>query len=518
MAEVFTQADVKQIEQEGLDVQEIKRQLALFKRGAPYPKLKRPCRIGDGIRQLSPGELTDLVRVFEEESAKGRVMKFVPASGAASRMFKNLMGIYYSTTRFDDLNTIIGQGSDPEIQKFFNKLDRFPFFEELKKKLAAQGVDISKTLKEGNFFLILEYLLTEKGLNYSRKSKALLPFHRYPTWIRTSLEEHLVEGLHYVSDRKGHCRIHFTVSAEHQNEIHAFVEGKKEVYEKGGTFLDIQLSVQKSSTKTLAVDLEDRPLRDESGRLNFQPGGHGALLENLNNLKGDIVFIKNIDNVTTDSRRGETYLYKKALGGLLIRLQNEIFGILREFEEKKLTNDRWNEISSFASKELNIFLPRDFKDISPAGKKDFLFHSLDRPLRVCGMVKNRGEVGGGPHWVEQEDDSITCQIVETAQVDLSDPLQEAISGSSTHFNPVDLVCGVRDYAGRPFDLNKFSDPNLVFISKKHHQGRPLKALERPGLWNGGMAFWNTVFVEVPSSTFTPVKTVNDLLRDEHQGA
>ncbi len=379
-------------------------------------------------------------------------------------------------------------------------------------------MDIESLLSRGQYKNILEYILTAKGLDYADLPKGLIKFHRYPDHSRTPFEEHLVEAAAYVKDRNGVARIHFTISPEHEGAIKNHIERVRDRYEKSGVKYEITFSYQKPSTDTVAVDLENRPFRDAEGKLVFRPGGHGALLENLYELEGDIIFIKNIDNVVPDRLKGETYLYKRVLGGLLVELQKQIFQYLDRISKGDLNEPLIEEIIGFASDRLYIVLPKRIGQGTKEEKADFLFSRLNRPLRVCGIVKNQGEPGGGPFWVEHADGTSSMQIVESSQVNMKSAGQKEIWESSTHFNPVDLVCGVRDYLGKAFNLMNFTDPETGFISTKSYEGRELKALELPGLWNGGMANWNTVFVEVPIITFNPVKTVFDLLRKEHQPA
>jgi hypothetical protein len=363
---------------------------------------------------------------------------------------------------------------------------------------------------------ILDYALTSKGLDLARTPKGLIKFHAYPETSRTAFEEQLVEATGYTTDNNKLARVHFTVSPEHEASIKEHLRRIRDYYEKSGVKFEITFSAQKPSTDTIGAELDNRPFRGKDGRLVFRPGGHGALLENLNALRGDLVFIKNIDNVVPDRLKQETYIYKKALGGYLIGLQKEIFGYIEKFLTGDPEDRYIKETFDFIREKLNIISPEGVEQGSKEDKIDFLASRLNRPLRVCGMVKNEGEPGGGPFWVEHTDKSRSVQIVESSQVDMGSAEKRRIWESSTHFNPVDLVCGVRDHMGKPFDLTKFVDPSTGFISIKSKEGRELKALELPGLWNGSMAYWNTVFVEVPINTFNPVKTVLDLLRKEHQ--
>ena len=523
MAEfTLSKADEEQIKAKGMELEKIISQTETIMRGIPYLRLQRPCIIGDGITLIQKGDLERLSRMYSEASLAGRVMKFVPASGAASRMFKLLLSF---NNRLDPIDKEVmsasaarGDSDSKEFLQFINGIEKFAFYDHLKAVMAKDGLDTEDLVSKGQFKDILEYILTSKGLDYANLPKGMIMFHRYPDHSRTPFEEHLVEAAGYVQDRHGVCRIHFTVSNENEETIKTHIEKIRNRYETSGLRMEITFSVQKPSTDTLAVDVENRPFRDTDGRLLFRPGGHGALLENLNDLKGDMVFIKNIDNVVPDRLKHETYVYKKAFGGYLIELQRDIFGYLKRLAEDNVDEQVVNEAFEYVRHKLSIMPPDRISRASMAEKTDFLFSRLNRPLRICGMVRNEGEPGGGPFWVENGHGTLSLQIVESSQVDMNSVQQRAIWESSTHFNPVDLLCGVRDYLGRPFDLLQFADANTGFVSIKSKEGRELKALELPGLWNGAMAFWNTVFIEVPLITFNPVKTIIDLLRAEHKSA
>ncbi|MFQ5539769.1 MAG: DUF4301 family protein, partial [Candidatus Binatia bacterium] len=452
-----------------------------------------------------------------QASLSGRTSKFVPASGAASRMFQALVSLM-------DRPELTQKSAEAEkvspeheaLNQFMTGIKKFAFYDDLKSVLRENGLDIASLIVKGQHTKILEYLLTGRGLNYASLPKGLIKFHRYPDRCRTPIEEHLVEAAATIQDKNGFARVHFTVSPSHQEAVEAHVDEVRRCYEKAHVNYEIKISTQKPSTDTLAVDLENRPFRDRNGKLVFRPAGHGALLENLNDLRGDIVFIKNIDNVVPDRLKEETYIFKEALGGLLVDLQNKMFGYLKDLSTAGVSERTLGEAFEFARFRLSIVLPDGICRGSIEEKAKFLFAKLNRPLRVCGVVRALGEPGGGPFWVGQGDEATSAQIVESSQVDLESAEQRAVWASSTHFNPVDLVCGVRDYLGAPFDLMSFTDPSAGFISIKSMDSRELKALELPGLWNGGMAHWNTVFVEVPDITFNPVKTVFDLLREEHR--
>lgn len=515
---IFNEGDLKQIRHLGLTPDKVLAQIEAFKKGFPVLTLDRPCTLEDGIEVLSKQDMERCVAACEKACLSGKGMKFVPASGAASRMFKLFLAYNRGTEeiREKDAAARAEQGDDDsrKLLQFMQGIKNFAFYEDLKAAMARDGLDAEARIAAGEFKAILDYLLTPKGLDLADLPKGLIPFHRYGgRRPRTPFEEHLVEAAEYVRDRSGLARVHFTVSAEHEAPVRKHVERVKPLYEGPNLSLDVEFSIQDPSTDTIAVDMENRPFRDDRGRLVFRPGGHGALIENLNRLDGEIVFIKNIDNVLPDSRKKDTVWYNKALGGLLVRLQEQVFSHLRKLLGDE-GDDRVLELAAaFAREHFGVTI----SDEMPRRKKiEDLVSALNRPLRVCGMVKNEGEPGGGPFWVRKEDGALSRQIVESSQVDMASAVQRKIWESSTHFNPVDLVCSLRDHEGKLFDLKKFIDPDTAFIARKSMGGRDLKSLELPGLWNGAMAGWNTIFVEVPLSTFSPVKTLLDLLRKEHQ--
>ena len=505
--ELLSPSEIERIRAKGLTEETFLRQVELCRRGVAPVVLDRPAVIGDGISRIDAGEQPRLVAIHDAAARAGRCLKFVPASGAATRMFREWHGI-------------LGRGGfehGEQLAAFAAKLPRFAFYDDLRGVLPGGGSDLTERAAEDKGRQILDCILNPAGLRYASLPKALLKFHRYADGSRTALEEHLVEAALYARDGQGLCRIHFTVSAEHLNAVRETLDQVKGRYEERfGARFEAGLSVQDESTDTIAVDLDGRPFRDRRGELLFRPGGHGALLFNLNRLDGDLVFIKNIDNVVPDRLKGPTVLYKKILGGYLIRLQDELFGHLRALSAPGEGDGAVARAARFAVERLNCSLPAGFGTGSPEERRRMLLERLDRPLRVCGMVKNEGEPGGGPFWVAGPAGGPSPQIVEQAQVDRQSAGQAAIWASATHFNPVDLVCGIRDFRGRPFDLERFVDERQAFLSVKSHDGHDIKALERPGLWNGAMAFWHTVFVEVPIETFNPVKTVEDLLRPGHQ--
>jgi hypothetical protein len=521
---VFSQGALGQMKSHGLSAEKVLRQIDRFKKPPKYMELKSPCTIGDGIIALDPKQRQVYLNAYESEgkiSSGRRLLKFVPASGAASRMFKSLHR-FMGTGEIISRQSLVGRADQGEkdareLLLFMDGMRKLAFFDDLKTTLHDRGFDMEKLLETWDYRRIIHFLLSKDGLNYAHLPKGLLKFHLYKEGNRTAFEEHLVEAVFYVADQKGRCAIHFTVSPDHLERFHTLLERVRSFFaNKYDASFQVHFSVQKESTDTVAVDLDNRPFLQNDGSILFRPGGHGALIENLNDLKGDIIFIKNIDNVAPDRLKGVTSQWKKTLCGYLLTLQKRIFGYLEKLASGQKDDAFLNGVSAFIKDQLVLSPPSDREGLSRENRRRLLLEQLNRPVRVCGMVKNQGEPGGGPFWVVEGDGRLSRQIVEKAQVDPDNREQRGIFASSTHFNPVDLVCGVRDWQGNPFDLTQFVDDDAVFISQKSKNGKDLKALELPGLWNGAMAYWITLFVEVPASTFTPVKTVNDLLRKEHQ--
>ena len=505
---MLTVEDKNYLAAKGITEEQITRQLDCFKKGFPYLKLAAAASVDNGILSPDGDALKLYLRVWDTYiQSERKVVKFVPASGAASRMFKNLFG--FLEAEYNEPQT------DFE-KEFFAKIQKFAFYEDL--NAACQktaGKDIPTLLADGQYKPVVAALLGEAGLNYGQLPKGLLKFHRYDQGARTPVEEHLVEGALYATNRSGLVNVHFTVSPEHRALFEKLVEEKANLFAKRyGVHYEVSFSEQKSSTDTIAADENNEPFRVD-GKLFFRPGGHGALIENLNDLDADIVFIKNIDNVVPDKFKADTITYKKLLAGVLVTLQQKVFGYLQLLESGKYTHEQVIDILQFLQRELFCKLP-DTKLLEDTELVVYLKKKLNRPMRVCGMVKNVGEPGGGPFLAYNSDGTISLQILESSQIDMNDPEKKAMFEKGTHFNPVDLVCAVRNFKGEKFDLTKYVDPATGFISSKSKSGRNLKALELPGLWNGAMSDWNTVFVEVPLTNFNPVKTVNDLLREQHQ--
>jgi len=512
---MFTKNDLEQIISRGSNLQEIEKQISHFRKGFPFLKVLRPATVGDGIIRLDDTRVSLAVKQFTQKVGEGlQPAKFVPASGAASRMFQLLFSFAEEAGNSNQkAAALLPEDRFKSVRTFFDQLSKFAFY---KKLIAA----LDEKLSENNqlrYCEIIDYVLSDKGLNYGFLPKGLLDFHSYLEGPRTPVEEHMIEGALYGSDSQGNVKLHFTVSPEHLSLFtEKIAQAAPQLEIKFGVSYDISFSEQKPFTDTIAVDPENNPFRLSDGRLFFRPAGHGALLDNLNEIDADILFVKNIDNVVPDRLKEETVRYKMALALLLSEYQERIFGYLNLLESKTVSDQQLAEIIEFTEKDLCIEPIDKHYNADKSTLIHYLYRKLNRPIRICGMVKNEGEPGGGPFWAQNDDGTVSLQVVESSQIDHNDPGQKAISNQATHFNPVDLVCGVRNYQGEKFDLLKYRDPETGFISSKSKDGKTLKAQELPGLWNGAMADWITLFVEVPIITFNPVKTVNDLLRGEHQ--
>lgn len=506
---MLTQEDKELLLKKGISEAQIAEQLACFEKGFPYLELSAAASVENGGILVADADLQEKYLKAWDAYKDGdkKIVKFVPASGAASRMFKNLfefLGADYSepTTDFE--------------KKFFSRVHDFAFYDELNEAcIKNTGKDIDTLIAEKNYKAVVANLLESAGLNYGALPKGLLKFHRYEDGVRTPLEEHLVEGALYAAGKAGQVNVHFTVSTEHRALFQQLVDEKVAAYSsRFGVQYQVSFFEQKPSTDTVAADMENKPFRD-NGKLLFRPGGHGALIENLNDLDADIVFIKNIDNVVPDRLKADTVTYKKLLAGALVTLQKKAFEYLELLDSGHYSHEQLETIIRFVQQDLRC-RRADIKNLEDADLVIYLRKKLNRPMRVCGMVKNVGEPGGGPFLAYNPDGTVSLQILESSQIDMKDPEKKAMFEKGTHFNPVDLVCAVRDYKGNKFNLLNFVDKATGFISYKSKNGKDLKALELPGLWNGSMSDWSTVFVEVPLSTFNPVKTVNDLLREQHQ--
>lgn len=508
---MFSEKDKDQIKARGSSIETIKLQIANFENGFPFLQIEAAASLGNGIIQLSKAELAKRIDLYDSKISKNtKPIKFIPASGAASRMFKAL---FEALEAFDNGNSEkIVHAKNKAAKAFSEKFENFAFATQLQKTIQNEGEEINDKNK-------IDFLLNSKGLNYGSLPKGLLKFHSYKNGARTPFEEHLVEGAKYAKDSNGNANLHFTVSTEHQPQFEKLFGEIKESYENE---LDVTFSVsfsqQKPSTDIIAVDLKNKAFRENDGSLLFRPGGHGALIENLNDLDADIIFIKNIDNVVPDRLKQPTIDFKKALAGVLLKHQEKLFFYQKELNEKHpvaLDSAFLAETANFLENTLNTKPAVNQYYTEKEELVHYLREKLNRPLRVCGMVKNEGEPGGGPFWARNSDGTVSLQVVESSQIDTESVQQQNIAKNATYFNPVDLVCAVKNYKGEKFNLNEFTDPATGFISKKSKDGKELKAQELPGLWNGAMSNWNTLFVEVPIETFNPVKTVNDLLREQH---
>ena len=505
---MLSERDLKQIADKGISEKQIENQLNEFKTGFPFLRLEAAASVEHGIVATTEESRAKFEKSWEQYKAAGKkVVKFVPASGAASRMFKDMFA--FVDAEYDKPTT------DFE-KKYFDNIEKFAFYGELNDVcLKNEGKDIPTLLAEGNYKAVAAEMLKAEGLNYGQLPKGMLLFHKYAEGPRTPMEEHLVEAALYAASN-GEANIHFTVSHEHMPFFQKKVADKADFYaKKYGVKYDISFSEQKPSTDTIAANPDNTPFRNADGSLLFRPGGHGALIENLNEIDADVIFIKNIDNVVPDRLKGETVTYKQVIAGVLVTLQQKAFEYLRLLDAGTYNHEKLEEIIRFVQQDL-CCRKADIKNLEDADLVIYLREKLNRPMRVCGVVKNVGEPGGGPFLTYNQDGTVSLQILESSQIDKNNAEYMEMFTKGTHFNPVDLVCAVKDYKGLPFNLPDFVDRTTGFISSKSKNGKELKALELPGLWNGAMSNWNTVFVEVPLATFNPVKTVNDLLREQHQ--
>ena len=508
----FTEKDILQIEEKGLTTKEVEEQIAIFKRGNLKVNITEAATVGQGISRIGPTEKHELIQFYDSEKDKHSILKFVPASGAATRMFKSL---HKFADEFDpendNLRSYLDENADADLQKFFNHFDKLPFYTQALKKAKKNHPDYEDLSHDHQHKILVETILESDGLYLSNLPKGLVPFHKYGTHTATAFEEHLLEAAKYI-EVDDVAKLHFTVAEGDKEKFQGeWKEIQERVKEKTGVKFEIEYSYQDPKTDTIAVDNNFEPFRTRDSDLFFRPGGHGALIENMNQLDEEVVFVKNIDNVVTESNVRHVVDHKKMLGGKLFKIQEKVFEYLKVLEAGEASGEKLKEIQKFLSEDLFI-KSASSQEASAA----YLQEKLHRPLRVCGMVKNEGEPGGGPFLVKDKNGEISLQIIEGAQIDDDNPEQAKTAREATHFNPVDIVCGLKDHNKKSYDLHDYVDEDMSFIADKTKDGRPLKALERPGLWNGGMAKWNTIFVEVPVETFNPVKTVSDLLKESHQ--
>lgn len=500
--------DYETLKRKGISEEKLNEEIVMLREGFPYLRIEGPAVIGNGICAVNEEMRANAIDMWNKYlDSKATVLKMVPASGAASRMFKDL---------FSFLNGKSDKPDNDFIKKFFAEIEKFAFFPLLNETcMRLYGKSIATLVEEKRYKDVVKALLDKEGLSYGNLPKALLKFHKVEGTSRVALEEHLAEGAQYAAGKDGKVNVHFTVSEDHIPLVEEKLEEVKKVLEhKYGVEYDITLSVQKPSTDTVAATLKGEPYR-ENGELFFRPGGHGALIENLNDLDADIIFVKNIDNVVPDSRRRSTIDNKKIIGGILVGVKQKINDYCEKLSKGTPTAEELDEMLNFLHKVLCI-THDGTENMTPEDKAAYIFEKLNRPTRVCGMVKNEGEPGGGPFLAYNPDGTLSPQILESTQIDPKDKAAQKMLKESTHFNPVDLVCSIKDFKGEKFNLPDYVDKATGFISRKSREGVEILALELPGLWNGAMSDWNTVLVEVPADTFNPVKTVNDLLRDAHQ--
>ncbi|NJW52987.1 DUF4301 family protein [Salinimicrobium oceani] len=512
----FSEKDISQIQKKGITPEKVQEQIEIFKRGNIAVNIREAATVKNGILAVSEEESTALKKHYESSKEELEILKFVPASGAATRMFK---AFYNLLEEFDakneSLETYIEKKNDSSLELFFSRIKDLPFYNEVL-KVIKRAEDHYETLPEDQQqYLFVKYMLQQDGLDLGDQPKGLVPFHRYEDHLATAVEEHLIEAIDYASSRKK-VRVHFTVSEEHREKFEKEVKKVRPKLEKEtGYQFEVTYSYQDPRTDTVAVSKDNEPFRDENGEIFFRPGGHGALIKNLNDQKADLIFIKNIDNVVTPKHRPLLAQYKKMLAGKLLQLQEKSFEYLKDLESG-VREEQLQEMVHFLQQELNAGLNINFQELQKGEKIEALKKHLNRPIRVCGMVKNEGEPGGGPFWVTNKNGEISLQIVESSQIDHENYQQSKIAQEATHFNPVDVVCSFKNFKGEKFDLFKYIDEETSFIANKTKDGKELKALELPGLWNGAMAKWNSIFVEVPVETFNPVKTVADLIKPSHQ--
>ena len=512
MSVQFSDSDRQQMKSLGLTEAGVNHQIENFRKGFPMTHLVEAATVDNGgILRLDDQAINRYTKLYKQASKGKKILKFVPASGAATRMFKDL---YSFTSTYFGIDYQI-EKEHPSVKEFLEKIRTFAFFNDLVACMEKSNADFDDYMSRGDFTTVINFLLKEQYMGYGNLPKGLLKFHKYGHLQRTPLEEHIVEGAEYARMDDDTVNLHFTVSPEHRALFRKKIAEVKRYYEDAFHIkLNISFSEQKHYTDIIAVDEQNNPIRDEEGKLVFRPGGHGALIENLNEQRADLIFVKNIDNVVPDWMKHTTIVYKKVLAGLLLSLQKQTFEYLNALD-KGVTAKELKKIEQFAQEQLRIALDEAYRKGTERQRAQWLHDLLNRPMRICGMVKNQGEPGGGPFFTLNTEGVKSLQIVETAQINSKDPSQAAILANATHFNPVDLVCATKNYRGRYFDLRKYIDPATGFISKKSKGATILKSQELPGLWNGAMANWTTLFVEVPLATFNPVKTVNDLLRKEH---
>jgi hypothetical protein len=512
----LTALNIAQLQEQDISFENLETQMDRFTVGVPCVNLLEPAALLNGILKFSIIELNQKAVCFERKKNDLKLQKFVPASGAASRMFKFLITFLLEfDIEKETINSYINRKKDFELQMFIIGMDKLPFFETIDKHLTRVYPDFKKLSRDYKNYYFIKMLLSDDFYDFANKPKGALPFHHYGNHVATAIEEHLYESSYYASANQK-ANLHFTISKAHQNLFETIVnEIKPRIEAETDTHITVDYSYQKKETDSIAVDLNNTLFKDEQDNLVFRPAGHGALIQNLNDIDTDLVFIKNIDNLAHRQLK-KTAFYKKALAGILIELQVQIFDFLKMLMSKQVAEESLEEAIIFCINKLNIKFKADFFTQNSEAKALELKNLLNRPIRVCGMVINEGEPGGGPFWVQDKNEMASLQIVESAEVNLEDDLQKAIFNNAGYFNPVDIVCGLKDYENKKFDLTQFINHNSGFIVTKTNAGKIVKSYELPGLWNGAMANWISIFVEMPIYTFNPVKTVNDLLKPLHQ--
>ena len=514
---MFSDKDIKQIKSKGITIDEVNAQVTRLKDGMSFSNLVAAATIGKDIECYDENKTQEFIDLYETKQSKLSIVKFVPASGAATRMFKFLFQFLkdFKPSK-GSVKEYAERKNDALIVIFIEQLEQFPFYNEVLSRVIKANPNFSTFTDDEKYLQFVKTMLDADGLNYSFLPKGLLPFHKYDEQVKTAFEEHLFESTLYASSN-GEANLHFTVSRNHQlyfaNELSRI---RETLEKKTKTTFNVSFSYQNEATETVALTAKDDVFRNDDGSILFRPAGHGALIENLNNLDNDVIFIKNIDNIVVSNRNISVSNYKKLLAGVLIEAQRKAFDYLHKLDAGNLVDTDFKVMALFLRYRLNVPLAVDFESYADEEKATYLKDKLNRPIRVCGMVKNQGEPGGGPFWVKDEDGKTSLQVVEFAQINFSKKNQQSIVYKATHFNPTDLVCGVKNYKGEKFDLSQFVDSEAAFITAKTQNGVDIDALELPGLWNGSMAYWNSIFVEVPLETFNPVKTVNDLLKPVHQ--
>jgi hypothetical protein len=500
--------DLNQLKEKNISTEELKSQIDRFSNGVPDVQILRPATINDGIIRFEQSDFDEFISIYDHKNDV-QVIKFVPASGAATRMFKALhQFLDHTELKEKDIQQNLKKEKFKLLQPLFKNVHQLAFYEQALNVAKAKTAHFDSYTDHEKSLLILKYAIAEDGLNLGHLPKGLIPFHQYDDQTLTPFEEHLEEALAYA-EKNAKVNLHFTISEGFDQNFDDTLNHYLNRQATKNVEYKVEYSYQKPSTDTIAVNTDDTPFRDDDGNLFFRPGGHGALIYNLNQIKADVIFIKNIDNISKKEKdKADTTTYKKALGGLLLKLKTQLDEYLHLLESGHVDKETLEKVKVFMTENLNI--------AHPAERQEDLFEQLNRPLRICGMVKAQGDPGGGPFWIKDKTDRESLQIVETSQMDLNNKDQKSKLDSATHFNPVDIVCSIKDHHGKTYNLLNYVNAERAFIASKSVDGHPIKALERPGLWNGAMEYWHSIFVEVPSSTFNPVKTVVDLLKPAHQ--